>query len=566
MTSITVSTASIAEQSTTVEKRFSAVIAQLPGKHQNTVQDSHDRFRLWATSVGALSPPFSRHSLVYRLSSAAPELLGDVCDLLTDLSEALNDLLDTISSNPENLTLTPPDSKDLILDGLGDQTDSAEDQATTLLEIADECISGLFRLAALVRKPTSGQDRFSKAQNHAAPFPDHFDITYVQERYPKLNRPETRWLSERFGRANTKRRQFLRHAREHRDRLYSQTPEVPQTPAPDTTGATAPDSLQSLFKVSIGKSMQTTTKAMPPSTKASTFVPVDRVKGKKAGDDSQSSSPVPATTYASYHRDDIGSLLIPSLMDVNNNGESEFECPLCWVICSISNQRAWKRHVFADLKPYVCCLGEGECDDLLFHDRLSWFNHELQCHRRQWACIMCEGGPFEAAEIFEDHLKSTHSDIPLDMDALEAVKDASQRAVSEISAADCPFCDDWEDMLRQNVSGERSNNSLVQLDNPIFVSPHTFRRHVAHHMEQLALFALPRGLGIDRDEDESNSTTMAGRQIEDLFWDPSPAFGDSNEEHASIISGPEDIDQAEDRGSVEGKSTAPFLNEMKRAE
>lgn len=461
-------------------------------------------------------------------------------------------MLDIISSNEENLPLTAPDPKNLVLCGLEDRSDSTEDQATILLEVANECINGLFRLAALVRKPTSGQDRFLKAQNHADPFSDHFDITYVQERYPKLNRPETIWLSERFGRANTKRRQFFRHAREHRDRLHNQNPEVPQTPAPDTTGATAPDSLESLFKfsqVSIGKSMQTTTKAMPPSTKASTFVPVvDRVKGKKAGDHSQSSSSAPVTTYVSYHRDDIGSLLIPSLVDVNNNGESEFECPFCWVVCSIGNRRAWKRHIFADLKPYVCCLGKGECDDLLFHDRSSWFDHELQCHRRQWVCIMCEGGPFEAAEIFEDHLKSTHSDLPLDMDGLEAVKDASQRAVSEISAADCPFCDDLEGMSRQ------------------YVPPHIFRRHVAYHMEQLALFALPRGLGNDRDEDESNSTAIAERQIEDLFWDPDPSFGDSNEKQANIMSDPEDMHQTEGRDSIEGKGTAPVQNEMERAE
>ncbi|KAI0867254.1 hypothetical protein GGS24DRAFT_486217 [Hypoxylon argillaceum] len=553
MTTTTVSAGSIAEQSTTVEKLFSAVISQLPSDHHfmqaNILQDSHDRFRLWATNVGDLSRSFPHHSLIYRLSSASPELLKDMYDLLKDLSEALNDLLDIVSRNQENLTLATPDLKDLILD-------DTEDQAPTLLEIANECISGLFRLVALVTKPISSQDRFSKAQNHVGPFSEHFDIIHVQERYQKLSRPETRWLSERFGRANTKRRQFLRHAREHRNRLDCQKLEVPQTPAADTTGATKiPESLRSVLETSIRKPMQATTEAMPPSTIASTFIlAADKVKGKKTRDQSQSLSQVPATIYPSYHRSSI-----EDLVDVDNNGESEFECPLCWVSCSFRSQRAWRRHVFADLKPYVCCLGEGECDDLIFRDRLSWFDHELQCHRRQWVCIMCEGGPFEEAKIFEDHLKSTHSDLTLDMNGLGVVKDASQRAVSEISAADCPFCDDWEDNLRQNAQGKQSHDSSAQPVNSVLVSPQRFRTHVAHHMEQLALFSLPRGLGNDRDEDESNSTTIAGKRIEDLFWDPDQASGDSMEENASIISGPENIDQ-EDRDSVKSKGIVPVTN------
>lgn len=379
-------------------------------------------------------------------------------------------MLEITDSNQEGSSLTKPGPKDFLLDELGDGADSTEEQVITLLlEIADECISGLLRLVALVRKPTSGQDQFSEAQHHADPFSDHFDIIYVQERYPKLCRPESRWLSERFGRANAKRRQFLRHAREHRDRLRNQKAEGPRTSAPDSTGAATSQPLQSPFE--------------PDSKK-----PMD---------------------------EDTGSRLILNLMNVNNNGEPESECPLCWAIRDIGSRRAWRLHVFADLKPYVCSLEEGECDDLLFGDPFSWFDHELQCHRRQWVCIMCEGGPFEAAEKFDNHLKSAHSDLPPDMAGLEVVKDASQRAVSEISAADCPFCDEWEDILRQKAPGKENHDPSAQPGASITVSPRTFQAHVAHHMEQLALFALPRGLVNSGDEDERNLTAIAGKEIED---------------------------------------------------
>ncbi|KAI0528220.1 hypothetical protein F5B22DRAFT_27067 [Xylaria bambusicola] len=548
MASQSISAESIAEQSITVEQGFLALRSQLPSKHHSmqpsTVQDSHDRFRLWAVNVGA-GPSFSRRSLLHRLSSVAPELLGDVCDLLRDIAEAIENLLDITSGNQEDTASTaPPVVPELTLTDSLDQTDvlesdSTDDQATTQLDIANECISSLFRLTALVRKPTAGQDRFPKPPSHEDPFSDHFDIIHVQERYPKLRRLETRWLCERFGRANTKRRQFFRHARERRDRLHNPTPEVPRTPAPDPMGGTTSESLQPVLKDSIEKSMQTTTKAIP--------VILHQIKGALDA----------PHRYANSRRTDNGRLLVPNLMDIKKNRDSEFECPFCWVVCNFDTQRAWKHHVFADLKPYVCCLGEGECDDLLFHNRSSWFDHELYCHRRQWVCILCEAGPFETPGIFEHHIKSTHGDLPLDTDGLEAVKDASKRGVDEISAAECPFCDEWHDTLKHNPIRKSYDDPSIQLDNPVLVNLNTFRRHVAHHMEQLALFALPRGLGNDRDEDESNSTILAGRSIEDLSWDSDPAIEDSKEEHASIVSDPMDIDETEGRDNVKGKGIAP---------
>ncbi len=176
---------------------------------------------------------------------------------------------------------------------------------------------------------------------------------------------------------------------------------------------TAPETLQPLIEAPMGKSTRSTTKVMPLSTTASTLVPlVVRVKRKEAEDHSRSL--LDEATYFSV-LDNIEGLRLPSLGDINNDGESVFECPLCWSLCNDGTQRVWKRHVYADLKPYVCCFGEGECDDLLFHDRSSWFDHELQCHRRQWVCIMCQEGPYKTAEILEHHLQVAHRNLPLDI-------------------------------------------------------------------------------------------------------------------------------------------------------
>lgn len=73
---------------------------------------------------------------------------------------------------------------------------------------------------------------------------------------------------------------------------------------------------------------------------------------------------------------------------------------------------------------------------------------------------------------------------------------------SQMKAQDCPFCDEWASILSHRVhqtEGQASSN-IHQAD--ILVSLTHFKRHVATHQEQLAIFAVPRT--VDDDEERSD--------------------------------------------------------------
>lgn len=70
--------------------------------------------------------------------------------------------------------------------------------------------------------------------------------------------------------------------------------------------------------------------------------------------------------------------------------------------------------------------------------------------------------------------------------------DAGQEALTKIRAKDCPFCHDWEEALRLRTNPGGKQTLPGELTQDIFVSTTRFKRHVAVHQEQLAIFALPR--------------------------------------------------------------------------
>lgn len=143
----------------------------------------------------------------------------------------------------------------------------------------------------------------------------------------------------------------------------------------------------------------------------------------------------------------------------------------------------YRKHVLSDLKPYVC-LYEG-CELKLFPDRHTWFSHELKDHRREWNCHFCFRQPFTSKDKYRDHLANRHPNAYIE-DQLPALFEMSQRGIVKVPASECPFCEDWEQRLRAINPHIPSSEILV-------VTPSQFQHHVGEHMEQLALFAIPRG-------------------------------------------------------------------------
>ncbi|KAF8053829.1 hypothetical protein FPV67DRAFT_1443106 [Lyophyllum atratum] len=48
-----------------------------------------------------------------------------------------------------------------------------------------------------------------------------------------------------------------------------------------------------------------------------------------------------------------------------------------------------RRHVFEDLRPYVCTFQNCHRANHLFASRHEWYDHEGTFHRREWYCKPC---------------------------------------------------------------------------------------------------------------------------------------------------------------------------------
>ena len=141
---------------------------------------------------------------------------------------------------------------------------------------------------------------------------------------------------------------------------------------------------------------------------------------------------------------------------------------------------------------------------MMFRSRNEWFAHELQNHRRHWACQYCRHGAFATSTAFSKHIKASHAAI-LESSQMEAIILQSEEAVDSISAFACPLCDEWEADIKAR-QGKQVVNAGTSPDFRSF-EPHGtknhFRRHLGRHLEQLALFSLPVS-EIDLEKDSSD--------------------------------------------------------------
>jgi hypothetical protein len=160
----------------------------------------------------------------------------------------------------------------------------------------------------------------------------------------------------------------------------------------------------------------------------------------------------------------------------------EVECPFCCKIMNIKDEKAWRRHVYADLRPYVCTF--ADCSKPYFDDLDEWFNHEMQSHRVSYACQLCQGKLYSSDGQYLDHVRRRHPALWVD-GGEQALLDLGKKPLQQISAEHCPCCTDWTDRLRRRQPG-------IDASEPIHVTPAVWKKkHLASHLEQLALFALP---------------------------------------------------------------------------
>ena len=155
-----------------------------------------------------------------------------------------------------------------------------------------------------------------------------------------------------------------------------------------------------------------------------------------------------------------------------------------------------------DLEPYVCTFSSCGLDT--FQSQRSWFEHELLLHRIKWVCFQCPEH-FLSSDALRAHIKLSHGENVSDQQ-LSTLTYQSKRPVDFIQPDECSFCD--ESWATRDTNFQADEESLV-------VDLDQFRRHVGHHLQEVALFALPRL--IQNDELSRVSHDAGGLQDQDLL-------------------------------------------------
>ena len=130
----------------------------------------------------------------------------------------------------------------------------------------------------------------------------------------------------------------------------------------------------------------------------------------------------------------------------------------------------------------------------MFEQKRSWIDHEMEQHRRSWSCLLCKFTSAQQSEVTL-HVEQRHPET-LGDEPTRTMTYMTSRPLDSMDASRCPFCD-WDKVLL-------SKSSVTT------VSRESFMSHLAHHLEQLALFAIPR-IGSDNNSGSLNSNLAANR-------------------------------------------------------
>nr|pir hypothetical protein B24P7.50 [imported] - Neurospora crassa [Neurospora crassa] len=320
-----------------------------------------------------------------------------------------------------------------------------------LLDDSKHIIDRLLRLSLIIRNPTPHNHFLSRQAAEVIQYSEPFDIHHVHEKFPKLARE----VAERLGKSLSVRRQYFRYREEHFHRLA--------------------DGLPGSETELLDPHEQATTIASPIPNHLETVKTCDI-----SFDDIDGRSELSATSYAASEVNS-DQLRVPPMPSGYANGP--IKCPFCHSIIQIGSRRDWK-----DLQPYACLAHTCSAASKLYGRRKDWSKHMYLEHWTLWKCPSGCHKYMHSAEKFQQHISSAHKD---ELSEHHTGSLARLCSVSDPAQArgPCIFCD-------HHLASDK-----------LYIS------HVALHLEQLALFALP---SVDYDQDEDDDGFEEGdKQVDD---------------------------------------------------
>ncbi|KAF2272780.1 uncharacterized protein EI97DRAFT_436707 [Westerdykella ornata] len=527
---------------------------------KGALEDEVGRFRVWSGNLGALQKGHS--SADYRLRDS-PLLSSNALKLLQELNENLTESAAVITGvrlpyeQQQRSSESDQEDNDSFFSEDEDSDDSDDGAPKTELEqrfreIVD-IIDNLYKLSVRIRLPTI-RTRSLRAAAYQPKDPDTgvdileqyavFDLQHTKELVAQLRAPynnkaeDNDFLIERLSKAITLRRRQFKYWRRHRDKLGQSNliddeplaiPAVPQRPVElhrhDTLEVHHSEPVTILPKV---PASEKTGKTLLSGTEATHH--------HQSLDDIVDSKSV--TSYATTVRDLSGKGIDLPPPPKAADGEKDFECPYCFVICPAryGRGRPWRTHLLQDLQPYICTYPDCESGDVLFRSRREWSEHEAS-HRKAWRCPEHPAAVFRSRTGLEEHLRCEHSE-NFSQRQLESIVKVGETSTVDVREK-CPLC-----LADAHMEG------LGDLQN-----------HIAHHLERLASFALPILAG-DDDADGGSSTASRGRSV---VTGSSQELTDTSSLQSSLpIDNPDETDELQNQSAshVGGLLSAETLGNL----
>lgn len=147
--------------------------------------------------------------------------------------------------------------------------------------------------------------------------------------------------------------------------------------------------------------------------------------------------------------------------------------------------------MYSDLQLYVCT--NKSCEAQPFSSSHEWFQHEMEAHRRQWKCIICNTKCVSSAAL-DGHFTEKHAGAVSVSQRAVMVK-AGEQAVTRFDGVPCLLCEKWP----PPKGGDATTSSRK------------FRSHMEKHMQELAREALPLAIdGLDIRDSQSDEDDEDG--------------------------------------------------------
>jgi hypothetical protein len=337
-------------------------------------------------------------------------------------------------------------------------------------------------------------------------------------------------LVQRFARANTARRRQFRYWQKHAQKLTAI-----ETSAPIVVNAILLGPSQGTVETQVGPEVIVHTQAPQSQREKSIFTASEATNF----DPKLDLSPLETqsvTSVATTARDLEGRPAVLPPPPPGASNDQDFVCPYCYMLCPSRHGkgRAWRsvillslegrdanqtrNHILRDLSPYVCTYSLCTTPDRIYASRRDWLDHEELQHRIVWVCRFHPLLQFSTQNSLEHHL---HNEVHEGMLG-NGIRDYASisYSVTDDARLRCPICLERTSCISQ------------------------FPAHLAHHMERIATFSLPKTLEDDEHAsalshqavlDSGTGSSLDTADLSNASDDPSLKEADESYQHAPIL-------------------------------